>query len=1189
MQIRGSIPREATSSSALLSWCVPLRPSVAMRVVVAWADHAPEHLQAPKAVCYDLAFRPDGSQLIAAVGSRVLMYDAATGDLLHSLKGGRMDRSPFIMHVATLAGHKGAVYCLAYSRDGKRFASGGADKTIIVWTYKAEGILKYSHAHSIQCLAYNPVTQQLASGTASDFGIWSPEQKSVLKHTTVSKVLCASWTKDGQILALGMFTGHVYLCDRFGNEQAMIEKSSPVWSLQWNVHNRASDTLAVACWDGTLTFFNISGKQFGRCTDLGFDPCSISYTCDGRYLCVAGSGRKVELLSNEGIQLTTICETSDWVWAVRSHPKADYVAVGCNDGSISMLQLVFSMVHSLYQERYAYRDTLTSVVVQNLISNEKVRIKCHDYVKKIAVYQNNLAIQMPTKIIVYQLHGSGLAASDYQVRAKLNGRMECNLLVLTSRHFILCHETELQLYSLSGTKEREWFLESSIRYIKVCGGPVGGEGLLVGTKAGQVVRLWINNAFAVNLYSHKNPIRCLDLSASGSRLAIVDEMSNLVVYDLQSRTVCYEETSASSVAWNTKLDSMLCYSGNGMLSIKTADFPVHRQKLQGNVVGFQGSRMFSLQNFTMQTVEVPQSTSMRQYLRTGDYQNAYRVACMGVTEMDWRELALEAMKGQDWKVARAGFMRLRDVPFLDLLSHAADYQPCHLAACTYAFQGDFEAAAQAYCESGEVDKAMEMYADLRMFEKAKALAECIQNKDQNNKANVRDIIQRQAEWTEETNDHNTAVDMYIIAGQPQKALSILAAHGPALKLIEVSRRLNKSDIQELKQCASLMHRHGLYTHALETYTKLSDFRSTLLLHIELEQWEEAFTVKKLHPELQEDVNLPYAQWLISRDRFEDAHLVYRQAGRPDLSERLFAQLIENAVKEKRFKDAAHSSWLLGMDGKSEDEEHRRLRLCADIYYAYSYIDQSISEPFRTTLPETLIGTARFVLARIPRNSIAGVSVANILVTLARHGEQLGAHDVAKEAYEHLRRLRVPSSWADKLEAATLASRARAFGRTIGPSVCFICSGTSPFVSYFETDSCAKCRQPKFWSFLTFRQLPVVQVFLKDGITHQQALELLQRYNESDVHGTNVEYLGLQHNLHTGRVYMDDKTLSKLQASQFFAVVPTGGATIQARYFISLEPSLSLFQCPSCEHFFELEEWDFTVLRHGCCAFCRNAM
>lgn len=75
-----------------------------------------------------------------------------------------------------------AVYAVAYASNGKRFASGGADKTVIIWTSKAEGILKYTHTDSIQCLAYNPVSQQLASGTASDFGLWSPEQKSVAKH-----------------------------------------------------------------------------------------------------------------------------------------------------------------------------------------------------------------------------------------------------------------------------------------------------------------------------------------------------------------------------------------------------------------------------------------------------------------------------------------------------------------------------------------------------------------------------------------------------------------------------------------------------------------------------------------------------------------------------------------------------------------------------------------------------------------------------------------------------------------------------------------------------------------------------------------------------------------------------------------------------------------------------------------------
>lgn len=78
------------------------------------------------------------------------------------------------------------------------------------------------------------------------------------------------------------------------------------------------------------------------------------------------------------------------------------------------------------------------------------------------------------------------------------------------------------------------------------------------------------------------------------------------------------------MSWNAEFDDMLCYSGNGMLSIKTADFPVHQQKLQGFVVGFKGSKIFCLQYVSMTTIDVPHSASMVRYLENKDYDNAYK-------------------------------------------------------------------------------------------------------------------------------------------------------------------------------------------------------------------------------------------------------------------------------------------------------------------------------------------------------------------------------------------------------------------------------------------------------------------------------------------------------------------------------------------------------------------------------------
>lgn len=45
--------------------------------------------------------------------------------------------------------------------------------------------------------------------------------------------------------------------------------------------------------------------------------------------------------------------------------------MGCQDGTIACYQLNFSTVHGLYKDRYAYRDNMTDVIVQHLITEGK--------------------------------------------------------------------------------------------------------------------------------------------------------------------------------------------------------------------------------------------------------------------------------------------------------------------------------------------------------------------------------------------------------------------------------------------------------------------------------------------------------------------------------------------------------------------------------------------------------------------------------------------------------------------------------------------------------------------------------------------------------------------------------------------------------------------------------------------------
>lgn len=67
-----------------------------------------------------------------------------------------------------------------------------------------------------------------------------------------------------------------------------------------------------------------------------------------------------------------------------------------------------------------------------------VRIKCRELVKKIAIYRNRLAIQLPEKILIYELYSDDSSDMHYRIKEKICRKFECNLLVVCSQHIILC-------------------------------------------------------------------------------------------------------------------------------------------------------------------------------------------------------------------------------------------------------------------------------------------------------------------------------------------------------------------------------------------------------------------------------------------------------------------------------------------------------------------------------------------------------------------------------------------------------------------------------------------------------------------------------------------------------------------------------------------------------------------------------
>lgn len=125
-------------------------------------------------------------------------------------------------HIHTLDGHEDQIQSLSYSFDGCYFASGGADRFVLVWTSMGKIIQRYSHDDSVREVLFNPVNVSLASYSNMDIGIWSLDTQDIVKFTTSAQVLSITWSKDGELLAIGMMSGQLSLRNKKGNEILLV-------------------------------------------------------------------------------------------------------------------------------------------------------------------------------------------------------------------------------------------------------------------------------------------------------------------------------------------------------------------------------------------------------------------------------------------------------------------------------------------------------------------------------------------------------------------------------------------------------------------------------------------------------------------------------------------------------------------------------------------------------------------------------------------------------------------------------------------------------------------------------------------------------------------------------------------------------------------------------------------------------
>jgi WD40 repeat protein len=167
------------------------QPSGTSEAPNAAAAGAPVVLHTEAAV-YSLAYSPDG-RIFASAGTdnNITLWDSATNQKLGE----------------PLSGHGSTVHTVAFSPDGKTLASGSYDNSIILWdvaSHKTIGQPLQGHTDSVFSLAFSPDGKGLVSGSRDKTIIaWNLATQKALAKVHTGPVESLAFSPDNNMLASG--------------------------------------------------------------------------------------------------------------------------------------------------------------------------------------------------------------------------------------------------------------------------------------------------------------------------------------------------------------------------------------------------------------------------------------------------------------------------------------------------------------------------------------------------------------------------------------------------------------------------------------------------------------------------------------------------------------------------------------------------------------------------------------------------------------------------------------------------------------------------------------------------------------------------------------------------------------------------------------------------------------------------
>jgi WD40 repeat protein/serine/threonine protein kinase len=201
----------------------------------------------------------------------------------------------------TLEGHKGGVFEIAYSPDGRSFASAGLDGTAKIWDPATGRLIRTFDAHTLDTfgVAYSPDGTRLAAtsgdGSVKVWDVATGGEVGTFSHGGGDYGWSVSYSPDGSRLAVAGSDGAMRVWDlptgrcetwRGGHAGPMVQLA----------YSPDGTRLASASWDGTAKIWDVATGRVLHTLEGHSDMVfSVAFSPDGKRVATASGDRIVKL------------------------------------------------------------------------------------------------------------------------------------------------------------------------------------------------------------------------------------------------------------------------------------------------------------------------------------------------------------------------------------------------------------------------------------------------------------------------------------------------------------------------------------------------------------------------------------------------------------------------------------------------------------------------------------------------------------------------------------------------------------------------------------------------------------------------------------------------------------------------------------------------------------------------------